>query len=102
MADDIWGDSLAIDYGDSSPLYSNTGMNGGSSGGIGWGDAIAAGGDLLGGYFDYKSGKDAAEEMAEAYGQIAADAKQDAQTASGMADPFAAYRPGAAAQLSGI
>lgn len=64
--------------------------------------AIATGGALIGGFLDYKSGKDSAKAMAEAYQQIQKDAREDAQVAAGMADPFQQYRGEIAQQLSGI
>lgn len=95
------GTTYNFDTGNITDGFSSTGSSSGG-GGFDWGQAISSGADILGGIFDYNSGKDAAEKMAETYGEIAANAKVDAQTASGMADPYAQYRPGAAQQLTGI
>lgn len=77
--------------------------------GIDWWKAAETGagvlgtiGGLYGSYADYRSGRDAAGNLADTYGRIAGDARTDAGTAAGMSDPYAQYRGDAAKQLSGI
>lgn len=68
----------------------------------GWGQVISGIGGLAGGYLDSRNQDQANEALAAAYGQIVQDAPIQAQYAQYAADPFAAYRPGAAEQLAGV
>ena len=103
MAEIDFGD-MSFSNGANDSVSGGYNFGGGSTGGGGfdWGNAISTGAQLFGGLFDYQSGRDSAAALGETYGQIATDARTDAGTASGMADPFQQYRGAAAGNLAGI
>lgn len=76
--------------------------NYGGGGGTDWMGLAGQGFNLAGSFADYTSGRDSAQDMADAYAATADQAQQDAIRSSELADPFQQYRPGFAQQLSGI